>query len=146
MGGTRSGERERRKVRGEPDPHDLALGLSEAALGKKATDIFVLDLRGLTTMTDFFVVATVSTDVHSRAVTEGIVEWAREEMGERPWHIEGDEGSRAWVLLDYVDVVVHLQQPDARDYYGLERLWGDAPKEEVSDPEPEGTESGDGAD
>jgi ribosome-associated protein len=133
---SRVSERERRKALGEPVPADLALGLAEAALSKKATEVMLLDLRELTSMTDYFVVATVSTDVHSRAVTDAVAEWAREELGEKPWHIEGEEGPRQWVLLDYVDVVVHLLQPAARDYYALERLWGDAPSKEIADPEP----------
>jgi ribosome-associated protein len=131
----RSAERDRRRERGEPVPADLARGLAEAARDKKAEGIVILDLRGLTSMADYFVVATVTTDVHARAVAEGVRMWAAETLEERPWHVEGDEGGRNWVLLDYVDVVVHLMQPDVRIYYALERLWGDAPREEVGDGE-----------
>jgi len=136
MSEARSAQRRKRKERGEPLSIDLARGLARAALEKKAEEIIVLDLRGLTSMTDFFVVATVSTDVHSRAVTEAVERWAREDLGEKPWHVEGAEGTRPWVLLDYVDVVVHLLQPEAREYYGLERLWGDAPSESFADEDP----------
>ena len=114
---------------------EVARGFAEAALSKKATDILILDLRQLTAVTDFFVVGTVSTDVHSRAVEEAVYTWAEDELDQRPWHIEGAEGARNWVLLDYVDVVVHLFLPQARAYYSLERLWGDAPAEEVGDPD-----------
>jgi ribosome-associated protein len=145
MAEARSAERSRRKERGEPVPADLARGLASAALEKRAEDVVLLDLRGLTSMTDFFVVATVSTDVHSRAVSEAVQGWARETLDERPWHVEGEEGARHWLLLDYVDVVVHLFQPEARDYYGLERLWGDAPREEVTDEEIAGPEEDDAA-
>lgn len=134
MSGSRTTERERRKTCGEPHPYDLARGLAGAVLSKKATDILLLDLRKLTNVTDYFVLATVSTDVHSRAVSDAAEAWARETLGEKPWHIEGNEGARQWVLLDYVDVVVHLMQPRARAYYSLERLWGDAPREEIADP------------
>ena len=133
MSEARSAQRRKRQEQGEPAPHDLARGLAEAALEKRAEEVVLLDLRGITSMTDYFVVATVSTDVHARAVSEAVERWAREELGERPWHVEGAEGARHWVLLDFVDVVVHLFQPEARDYYGLERLWGDAPREEFAD-------------
>ncbi len=113
----------------------LARGFAEAALNKKATELVILDLRKLTNVTDFFVVGTVSTDVHSRAVEDAVKQWAEGQLGERPWHVEGAEGTRTWVLLDYVDVVVHLFQPQARAYYSLERLWGDAPREDIKDPE-----------
>lgn len=135
MSDARSDERDRRRERGEPVPADLARGLAEAARDKRAEGIVILDLRGLTSMADYFVVATVTADVHARAVAEGVREWARENLGERPWHVEGDEGGRTWVLLDYVDVVVHLMQPDVRNYYALERLWGDAPREELGEDE-----------
>jgi ribosome-associated protein len=130
----RSTERQRRREQGGNTPGELARGLAEAALTRKAEGIVILDLEGLTSMADHFVIATVTTDVHARAVAEAVVEWARETVGERPWHVEGDEGSRNWILLDYVDVVVHLMQPETRAYYSLERLWGDAPRRPVEDP------------
>lgn len=136
MADSRTKERERRKEREEPLPIDLARGLAEAALSKKATELLIMDLRNLTSVTDYFVLVTVTTDVHSRAVAAAMTEWSRTELDERPWHVEGDEGARSWVLLDYVDVVVHLFQPEARDYYSLDRLWGDAPREVVEDPPP----------
>jgi ribosome-associated protein len=130
----RSTERKRRREQGGNTPGELARGLAEAALTRKAEGIVIIDLEGLTSMADHFVIATVTTDVHARAVAEAVVEWARETVGERPWHVEGDEGSRNWILLDYVDVVVHLMQPETRAYYSLERLWGDAPRHPVEDP------------
>jgi ribosome-associated protein len=134
MNDDRSTERQRRRERGGSDPGELARGLAEAALERKAEGIVILDLAGLTSMTDHFVIATVTTDVHARAVAEAVVEWAKETVGERPWHVEGDEGTRNWVLLDFVDVVVHLMQPETRAYYALEKLWGDAPRHPVEDP------------
>ena len=114
----------------------LARVLAEAALEKKATDIIIMDMRSVTTMTDFFVVMTVSVDTHSRAVEGAVSERAREDHDSRPWHIEGSDGKRTWVLMDYVDVVVHIFQADAREFYSLERLWGDAPVEPVLDEDP----------
>jgi len=128
---SKSKERSELRVGALPE---VARGFAEAALSKKATNLVVLNLHNLTSLTDFFIIGTVSTDVHSRAVEGAIVDWARDELQMRPWHIEGAEGSRNWVLLDYVDVVVHLFQSEARDYYSLERLWGDAPMEEIKDP------------
>lgn len=133
MAGSRAEQRKRRKKK-VPASQRLARGLAEAARDKKAEELVILDLRDLTSVTDFFVIGTVSTDVHARAVSEHMVEWAEEEMEERPWHVEGADGERrTWILMDYVDVVVHLFRPETRDYYGLERLWGDAPAEELED-------------
>lgn len=115
---------------------ELARALAEAAQSKKATDILIMDMRGVTTVTDFFIVVTVSTDVQSRAVEGAISDRARDDFDTRPWHVEGGEGTRTWVLMDYVDVVVHLFQQEAREFYSLERLWGDAPVEKVIDEDP----------
>jgi len=133
MSGTGFDERDEQRRRGEVAPDVLARSIAAAALEKKAEDLVLLDLRRLTSMTDFFVIGTVSTDVHSRAVEESIRALIRERHGSRPWHVEGTDSSRTWVLLDYVDVVVHLFQPETRAYYDLERLWGDAPREQVAD-------------
>ena len=123
------------RAKSEVPSIDLARAITGAALEKKATDIRIMDMRGLTTMTDYFVVVTISTDVHSRAVEGAISEQARESFNARPWHVEGGEGGRTWVLMDYVDVVVHLFEAETREFYSLERLWGDAPTEEVADRE-----------
>ncbi|MFC1627588.1 ribosome silencing factor [Gemmatimonadota bacterium] len=114
----------------------LARVLAEAALEKKADDILIMDMRTVTTVTDFFVVMTVSADTHSRAVEQAVSERARNDFDSRPWHIEGGDGSRTWVLMDYVDVVVHIFQSDAREFYSLERLWGDSPVRQVTDEVP----------
>ena len=103
------------------------------ALEKKAENIRVFDLRTLTSITDFFVICTGSTDTQVRAIAEHIrQELKAQEI--RPWHVEGLEQSR-WVLLDYVDFVVHVFQPEVRDFYGLERLWGDADMTEIREEE-----------
>lgn len=107
--------------------HQAAL----CALEKKAANIQIFDVSRLTSIADFFVICTGSTDTHVRAIADHIVEKLDEQHIE-PWHVEGRQSCR-WVLIDYVDVVVHVFQPEVRDYYGLERLWGDATIEEVKD-------------
>jgi ribosome-associated protein len=90
----------------------------------KATDVTILALEGVTDMTDFFVIASGTSDTHVRSTAHRIDEELKKE-GVRTAHIEGLEQGR-WVILDYVDVVVHLFHPTLRNYYQLERLWGDA--------------------
>jgi len=105
--------------------------VAKLALSKKAENIISLDLRGLTGTCDFFVICEGATDVHVKAIADAILE-GMEEVGERVWHVEGYEAKR-WILLDYVDVVVHVFDPETRDYYQLERLWGDAKLQEYTD-------------
>ncbi len=97
---------------------------------KKGEDILVIDLRGVTTVADFFVIATGSSDVQVRAIAEEVRRKMKDEEDELPFHIEGME-SCTWVLLDYVDVVVHVFDRETRDYYSLETLWKDAKVREV---------------
>lgn len=97
----------------------------EALEDYKAGDITVLDLRGLSAATDFFVIASGSSDLHVRSMGLRIAEdLEREDITSH--HIEGLSAGK-WVLLDYLDFVVHIFHPSAREYYGLERLWSDAP-------------------
>jgi ribosome-associated protein len=91
----------------------------------KAQDIIVLDLRGLSEATDYFVIATGTSDTHVRALAERVIE-AMGEKGHRPHHVEGLSAGR-WVLIDFVDLVVHVFHPTLRQFYQLERLWADAP-------------------
>lgn len=99
---------------------------TELALERKAMDVLALDLRGISSATDFFVLATGNSDVQVKAIAEHIVDELKKE-GARPDHVEGMEGGR-WVLLDYIDFVVHVFHPQARAFYQLENLWGDAPR------------------
>ena len=108
----------------------LAKRSAELALEKKCEDIKILDLRGLTSVTDFFVIATADSDRKSKAAAEHVIDELKED-GERPMHIEGMD-SMHWILLDYVDVVVHIFMPDERRFYDLESLWSDAPVITVS--------------
>lgn len=110
---------------------DLAVKLADFALSKKAEDIKVLDLRNLTTITDFFVICTGNSDTHVKAVADAVVEGSKD-LGERPWHKEGIT-HKSWVLLDYVEVVVHIFLNETRKFYALEKLWGDADVTEIND-------------
>jgi ribosome-associated protein len=98
----------------------------EACLGRKAEDLCVLDLRELSSFTDFFVIAHGTSSRQNAAVAEG-VEAALKPAGLRPLSVEGRE-SAEWVLLDYGSLVVHVFSRAAREHYALEKLWGDAPR------------------
>ena len=105
----------------------------DAAHEKKAIDVTVMDLRGISDEVDYFVICTGETDVQIRAIVESVVEKLKDEAGERPSHREGIPGFSRWIVLDYFDLVVHVFNPELRSYYDLERLWGDAPTERVAD-------------
>ena len=104
---------------------------AELALTKKAEGVISLDLRGLSSSCDFFLICHGQSDVQVRAIADAIRDGIRDD-GEHVWHIEGYE-ARQWILLDYIDVVVHVFEAERRDYYQLERLWGDAPQREFKD-------------
>ena len=98
--------------------------LARALEEKKGIDIRVLDLREARSFTDFFVIASATSDRHAKTLCDAVVE-AAQHMGERPFGVEGEQTAR-WILVDLSDLVVHVFQQDARDFYSLERLWGDA--------------------
>jgi len=124
-------ERPRRTDRAGLDTHALAVAAARETLKRKAQDVVVLDLRALTGVCDYFIIATGQSDTQIRAIADQ-VEDGMKELGHRVWHIEGYSTGR-WVLLDFVDVVVHIFHPDARDLYQLEKLWRDAGREEIAD-------------
>jgi ribosome-associated protein len=103
------------------------------ALEKKASDVLVMDLRTVTDVTGFFVVCTGGSNVQVKAIVDNVLEKCRQ-SGVGVYHVEGYDSLR-WVLIDLVDVVVHVFQPEVRSYYQLERLWGDAPAERLGDAE-----------
>jgi len=119
----------RPKRRLRPDT-DEALNLTlEACVERKAVDGIVLDLRRLSDATDHFVIVSGTSDTHVKAIAEHVV--ARlHEIEVRPYHVEGLSQGR-WVLVDYVDFVVHVFHPTLRAFYQLEVLWGDAPQREL---------------
>ena len=130
-------ERVARPPRGERPAdaaRELAAAAAREAVGRKAQDVVVLDLRGLTSATDWFVIGSGDSDVQVRAIADRVQERLREDHGEKPWHVEGLQTGR-WVLLDYIDFVVHILHREARDYYLLERLWADAPSESFESPD-----------
>ena len=106
----------------------VAKKLIKHALAKKAEDVLLLDLRKVTTMTDFFVICTGGSDVHVKAIADAVIEGAKED-DVKVYHVEG-YNAQTWVLIDFVDIVFHVFQKDVRKYYQLERLWGDAEIEE----------------
>jgi ribosome-associated protein len=110
---------------GRPLPAgDLLRAAAEAAASKKAVDMVGLDLSGLDGVADYFLICSGSSEPQVKAIAEAVEDQLRE-LGARPWHVEGRE-FRRWVLLDFVDVVVHVFHEKTREYYLLERLWGDA--------------------
>ena len=111
---------------------DLAALVVEAMQSKKAVDVAVIDVREVSGVTDYFVVGTGESSIQVKAIADAIREHVRDEAGERPWKREGTQHNQ-WVLLDYVDVVAHVFDRERREYYDLERLWGDAPVEHVAD-------------
>ena len=112
-------------------PRRLAELAGRLALDKKAFDVRILDLRKLSAVTDFFVICSAQVDIHAKAIADSIVE-SLEGKGVSVWHNEGYQASR-WILLDYVDVVVHIFIKETRDFYALEKLWGDAEVEELTE-------------
>ena len=110
-------------------PEELSRRICELALDKLGEDIVEMDLRGHSALADFFVVVTAGSTIHSQAIAKELVDVLRSE-GERAFHVEGVDNGQ-WVLLDYVDVVVHIFLREVREFYGLERLWGDLPQREI---------------
>jgi ribosome-associated protein len=104
----------------------------KAALDKKAEDLIVLDLRRAGGFTDFFVICTGANARQISAIADSIREVLKKDFAERPALAEGIHGSE-WVLLDYFDFVVHIFSRECREFYGLERLWGNAERHEFSD-------------
>jgi len=109
------------------DSRKLALLCREFADNKKAEDLMILDVRKLSSVTDFFVIASGTSEPHLRAILEEVTDRLREEHGFRPRAVDGTTRG-AWVVLDYFDVIVHLMRADVRERYDLEGLWGDAPR------------------
>jgi ribosome-associated protein len=103
---------------------------AEAAADKKGTEIVVLDVAETLVITSYFVIATGASDRQVRSIAEQVEDWLRERAGVKPIGREGEREGK-WILLDFADVVVHVFQPDERDFYRLEKLWSDAPRVEL---------------
>src|SRR5258707_5129245 len=109
------------------DSRKLALLCRELADNKKAENIVILDVRDLSSVTDYFVIASGTSEPHLRAIVEEIIDRLRDDYDLRPVRKDGSVQG-AWVVLDFFDVIVHVMRADVRERYDLERLWGDAPK------------------
>lgn len=109
------------------EAEQIARMAADAIHDKKGLDIELLDVGDLLAITDVFVIATGTSNIHVRALAEGVEEALSDALSRKPFRREGMDQA-TWVLLDYGDVVVHLFQPDPREFYGLERLWADAPR------------------
>lgn len=106
--------------------------ISESLLEKKAKDVTVLNVHELTTLTDAFVVCHAESDAQVKALADNVCEQTRDQLDEKPWQKEGLQ-ERRWVILDYVNVVVHIFKKELRDYYALENIWGDAEITKIED-------------
>jgi ribosome-associated protein len=105
-------------------PKDVAR-VVDLMFDRKALNVMLLDLRGVSSATDWFVIASGTSDTHVGAIADNVIEGLKKERV-RPLNVEGQREGR-WVLIDYFDFVVHVFHPAAREFYQLERLWGDAP-------------------
>jgi ribosome-associated protein len=127
-------------------PERLALTIAAHAADKKASDIVALDLRAVAGYTDFFVICSGNTDRQTKAIHDAIHLGLKKGHGMLPQRVEGAAEAR-WILMDYLDVVVHVFTPETRAFYRLETLWGDVPRRDF-DPEellaelPAGTAAG----
>jgi ribosome-associated protein len=107
-------------------PEELVEAITTFASDRKATDIVSLDLRGIISYTDYFVLCTGRSDRQAKAIADAIHEGLKADYRVLPHRVEGRTEAR-WILLDYLDAIVHVFTPEAREYYRLEQLWGEAP-------------------
>jgi ribosome-associated protein len=111
-------------------PEELAMRIAEIASEKVAQDIRVFDLREIVSYTDYFVICSGGTERQTKEIHDAIYQELKDVYGLLPRRVEGLTESR-WILMDYLDAVVHIFTPDARSYYRLEQLWGDAPSQTI---------------
>ena len=112
-----------------------AAGIVEKVIGhiqnKKGEDIVVLDLRKVTSIADYFVIATGNSNVHVKAIADEVRERLKRDDRVLPWHVEGEEGQK-WILVDFVNVVVHIFDRETRKYYDIEKLYEDAESRKIA--------------
>ena len=116
----------------QPSAQELIDVIGEALLEKKAENIRLLDVRKITTLTDYFVVCNGLSDTQVKALGDSVLESVKGTFGEHVWRKEGHNTNR-WIVLDYVNVVVHIFMKDLRDFYGVEKMWRDAEVSEIKD-------------
>jgi ribosome-associated protein len=107
-------------------PEELVEAIAGYAGDVKAIDIVALDVRGVLDYADFFVVASGNTDRQTKAIHDRIHEGMKKDHGLLPRRVEGTQEAK-WILMDYLDVVIHIFTPETRDFYALEKLWGEVP-------------------
>lgn len=110
-------------------PLAIAREAGKLALSKKGNNVKIIKINKISNICDYFVIVSGDVDVHVKAIADAVYDGLLDK-GVKPWHREGTKGGK-WILLDYVDVVVHIFQESAREFYALEKLWGDAPIEEL---------------
>jgi len=115
-----------------PDSKEMVDIITEALLSRKGKEITVLDVSELTTLTDYFVVVHGTSDVQVKALADAVEEDILKKVGEKAWKKEGLQG-RSWVILDFVNIVVHVMSKEKRDFYALERMWNDAKVTQIED-------------
>ena len=111
---------------------ELVGEIARYAADKKAIDVVELDLRGVLGYTDYFLVCSGNTGRQAKAIHDGILEGLKHEHDTLPRRVEGS-AQAGWILMDYLDVIVHIFTPDTRDFYRLEQLWGEAPARVAGD-------------
>jgi ribosome-associated protein len=111
-------------------PEEIAAAIAGYASDRKALDIMQMDLRAMVGYTDYFVICSGRTDRQTKAIHDAIYLGMKSEHGRLPQRVEGLTDAR-WILMDYLDVVVHVFTPETREYYRLEQLWGEAPAQVV---------------
>jgi ribosome-associated protein len=114
------------------DSKKFAKKIAELIFNKKGYDVRIIDLQNIASFTDYFVICSADSDTQVKAISDEIDKNLRDE-GIKCWHKEGLT-ALTWVLMDYVDIVVHVFKKESRDFYNIEKLWGDAPSIEVEDP------------
>jgi ribosome-associated protein len=107
-------------------PEEIAAAVAQYASDRKALDIVQLDLRAMIDYADYFVICSGRTDRQTKAIHDAIHQGMKSEHGLLPGRVEGFPEAR-WILMDYLDVIVHVFTPEVREYYRLEQLWGEAP-------------------
>ena len=122
---------------------ELSDAIAAHALDKKAVDLLELDLRTILGYTDYFLICSGRTDRQTKSIHDGIHQGMRADHGLLPRRVEGAAEGR-WILMDYLDVVVHVFTPDARDFYRLEQLWGEAPRRSIEAGPDDGAQDGAG--
>jgi ribosome-associated protein len=120
------------KLKNQPSASELIDIIGEALLEKKAENIRLLDVRKVTTLTDYFIVCHGSSDTQVKALGDNVLEQVKKTCGEYVWKKEG-QNSNKWIVLDYVNVVVHIFLRETREFYGIEKMWNDAVITEIAD-------------